>query len=79
MERCWKPILLVLMLPIWRPILDGMIGFLGISLEFLGLMTLYPLLKKKMPKRAAFYKRSMYVYLAEASVCKSKTGSEVGV
>ena len=32
-----------------------MIGFLGISLEFLGLMTLYPLQKKKMPKRAVFY------------------------
>lgn len=29
-------------------------------------MTLYPLLKKKMPKGAAFYKLSMYVYLAVA-------------
>lgn len=55
-----------LMLPVWRPILGGMIGFLGISLEFCGLMTFYPLLKKNMPKGAAFYKLSMYVYLAIA-------------
>lgn len=55
-----------LALPIWRPILGGLMGFLGISLEFLGLMTLYPLLKKKMPRGAAFYKLSMYVYLAIA-------------
>ena len=34
-----------LALPVWRPISGGMIGFLGISLEFCGLMTLYPLLK----------------------------------
>lgn len=55
-----------LVLPVWRPILGGMIGFLGISLEFLGLMTVYPLLKKNMPRGAAFYKLSMYVYLAVA-------------
>lgn len=55
-----------LALPVWRPILGGLIGFLGISLEFLGLMTIYPLLKKNMPKGAAFYKLSMYVYLAIA-------------
>lgn len=55
-----------LALPVWRPILGGLIGFLGISLEFLGLMTLYPLLKKSMPRGAAFYKLSMYVYLAIA-------------
>lgn len=55
-----------LALPVWRPILGGMIGFLGISLEFLGLMTVYPLLKKNMPKGAAFYKLAMYVYLAIA-------------
>mgnify|MGYP000009570948 CR=1 FL=1 len=36
-----------LVLPIWRPVLGGIIGFLGVSLEFCGLMTLYPLLKKK--------------------------------
>lgn len=36
-----------LVLPIWRPVLGGIIGFLGISLEFCGLMALYPLLKKK--------------------------------
>lgn len=42
-----------LALPVWRPIFGGMIGFLGISLEFLGLMTLYPLLKRNMPKGAA--------------------------
>lgn len=55
-----------LTLPVWRPILGGMIGFLGISLEFLGLMTVYPLLKKNMPRGAAFYRLSMYVYLAIA-------------
>lgn len=55
-----------LALPVWRPILGGMIGFLGISLEFFGLMTVYPLLKQNMPRGAAFYKLSMYVYLAIA-------------
>lgn len=55
-----------LALPVWRPILGGLVGFLGISLEFLGLMTVYPLLKRNMPKGAAFYKLSMYVYLAIA-------------
>ena len=55
-----------LALPVWRSILGGMIGFLGISLEFLGLMTVYPLLKQNMPRGAAFYKLSMYVYLAVA-------------
>lgn len=55
-----------LKLPVWRPVLGGMIGFLGIALEFPGLMTLYPVLKKNMPKGAAFYKLSMYGYLAVA-------------
>lgn len=55
-----------LALPVWRPVLGGLIGFLGISLEFCGLMTFYPLLKKNMPRGAAFYKLSMYVYLAVA-------------
>lgn len=55
-----------LSLPVWRPILGGLIGFLGISLEFLGLMTFYPLLKKNMSRGAAFYQLSMYVYLAIA-------------
>lgn len=55
-----------LSLPVWRPILGGLIGFLGISLEFLGLMTFSPLLKKNMPRGAAFYQLSMYVYLAIA-------------
>lgn len=61
-----------LALPVWRPILGGMAGFLGISLEFLGLMTVYPLLKKNMPRGAAFYRLSMYVYLqsrAARSIC----------
>lgn len=55
-----------LALPVWRPIVGGLIGFLGISLEFFGLMTFYPLLKTKRPAGAAFYKLSMYVYLAVA-------------
>ena len=55
-----------LVLPIWRPVLGGIIGFLGISLEFCGLMALYPLLKKNMSRGAAFYKLSMYIYLAVA-------------
>lgn len=55
-----------LALPVWRPVLGGLIGFLGISLEFLGLMTLYPLLKRRLPRGAAFYRLSMYGYLAIA-------------
>ena len=57
---------IALEMPVWRPILGGMIGFIGISLEFLGLMTIYPLIKENMPKGAQFYKLSAYVYLAIA-------------
>lgn len=53
-------------LPPWRPILSGMLGFLGISLEAFGLITLYPLIKKSMPRGAKFYKLSVYIYLAVA-------------
>lgn len=49
-----------------RAILGGMSGFLGISLEFFGLITVCPLLKPKMPRGAKFYKLSMFVYLAVA-------------
>ena len=55
-----------LAMPAWRPILGGLIGFLGISLEFCGLMTIYPLIRKNMPRGGRFYKLSMYVYLAVA-------------
>ena len=55
-----------LILPAWRPVLGGFLGFLGISLECFGLMTVYPLLKLKMPRGAAFYKLSVFVYLAVA-------------
>ena len=55
-----------LALPAWRPILGGLIGFVGICLEFCGLMTIYPLIREKMPRSGRFYKLSMYVDLAVA-------------
>ncbi len=51
-------------MPAWRPVLGGLIGFLGICLEFCGLMTIYPLIREKMPRGGHFYKLAMYVYLA---------------
>ena len=51
-------------MPAWRPILGGLIGFMGICLEFPGLMTIYPLIREKMPRGSQFYKFSMYIYLA---------------
>lgn len=53
-----------LAMPIWRPILGGLIGCLGISLEVPASLTIYPLIKEKMPKAGAFYKTAIYVYLA---------------
>ena len=53
-----------LAMPAWRPILGGLIGFVGICLEFPGLMTIYPLIRDKMPRSGSFYKLAMYVYLA---------------
>ena len=55
---------IALAMPSWRPILGGLIGFLGISLEFFGLMTVHPLIREKMPRGGRFYKLAMYVYLA---------------
>jgi len=55
---------IALAMPAWRPILGGLIGFVGICLEFCGLMTIYPLIREKMPKGSKFYKLAMYVYLA---------------
>ena len=55
---------IALAMPAWRPILGGLIGFAGICLEFPGLMTIYPLMREKMPRGSRFYKLSMYVYLA---------------
>lgn len=46
-------------MPVWRPILGGLIGFLGICLEFPGLMTIWPLIRKKMPRGGSFYKLSI--------------------
>lgn len=57
---------IALEMPVWRPILGGLIGFLGISLEFFGLMEIELLIAAKMPKGGRFYKLSMYVYLAVA-------------
>ena len=51
-------------MPAWRPILGGLVGFLGICLEFPALMTIYPLIREHMPRGGSFYKFSMYVYLA---------------
>lgn len=53
-----------LAMPAWRPVLGGLIGFLGICLEFCGLMTIYPLIARKMPRGGRFYRLAMYVYLA---------------
>ena len=53
-----------LAMPAWRPILGGLIGFVGICLEFFGLMTIHPLIREKMPRGARFYKLSIYVCLA---------------
>ena len=55
---------IALAMPAWRPILGGLIGFVGICLEFPGLMTIYPLIREKMPCGGYFYKLAMYVYLA---------------
>ena len=55
---------IALSMPAWRPILGGLVGFLGISLEFPGLMTVYPLIREKMPRGGRFYRLAMYVYLA---------------
>ena len=51
-------------MPVWRPILGGLIGFAGICLEFPALMTICPLIREKMPRSGWFYQLSMYVYLA---------------
>ena len=50
--------------PAWRPIAGGLIGLVGICMEVPGLLTVYSLMKDKMPQGAKFYKLSMYVYLA---------------
>ena len=55
---------IALAMPEWRPILGGMIGFVGICLEFCGLITIYPLIHEKMPRGGRFYRLAMYVYLA---------------
>ncbi|MBE5808814.1 MAG: hypothetical protein E7317_10820 [Clostridiales bacterium] len=55
---------IALTMPAWRPILGGLIGFAGICLEFCGLMTIYPLIREKMPRGCRFYRLSMYVCLA---------------
>ena len=51
-------------MPAWRPILGGLIGFVGICLEFCGLMTIDPLIRERMPRGGRFYRLSMYVCLA---------------
>ena len=55
---------IALAMPAWRLILGSLIGFVGICLEFCGLMTVYPLIREKMPRGGRFYKLAMYVYLA---------------
>ena len=55
---------IALAMPAWRPILGGLIGFVGICLEFCGLMTIWPLIREEMPRGGRFYKLAMYVYLA---------------
>ena len=41
---------IALAMPTWRPILGGLIGFAGICLEYCGLMTIYPLIRERMPR-----------------------------
>ena len=55
---------IALAMPTWRPILGGLIGFAGICLEYCGLLTIYPLIRERMPRGGRFYKLAMYVYLA---------------
>ena len=55
---------IALAMPTWRPILGGLLGFAGICLEYCGLMTIYPLIRERMPRGGKLYKLSMYVYLA---------------
>ena len=55
---------IALAMPVWRPILGGLIGFVGICLEFPALMTICPLIREKMPRGGRFYQLAMYVYLA---------------
>ena len=55
---------IALTMPAWRPILGGLVGFLGICLEFPALMTICPLIRETMPRGGSFYKLSMYGYLA---------------
>ena len=55
---------IALAMPAWRLILGGLIGLIGICLEFCGLMTIYPLIREKLPRGGRFYKLAMYVYLA---------------
>jgi len=55
---------IALAMPAWRPILGGLIGFVGICLEFPALMTICPMIREKMPRGGSFYKLAMYVYLA---------------
>ena len=55
---------IALAMPAWRPILGGLIGCAGICLEFCGLMTIYPLIRERMPRGGRFYRLAMYVYLA---------------
>ena len=38
---------IALAMPAWRPVVGGFIGFLGICLEFPGLMTIWPLIRQR--------------------------------
>ena len=40
---------IALAMPAWRPILGGLIGFVGICLDVCGMMTIYPLIREKCP------------------------------
>ena len=59
---------IALTMPAWRPILGGLIGFMGICLEFPALMTIYPMIREKMPRGGSFYKLAIYVYLALGAI-----------
>ena len=55
---------IALAMPAWRPILGGLVGFVGICLEFPALMTICPLIREKRPRGGRVYQLAMYVDLA---------------
>lgn len=51
-------------MPEWRPVLGGLIGFLGISLEYCGFLAIGALIREGSPRGGRFYRLASHVYLA---------------